>query len=242
MVALTLIADMPTLGVLLVVGITWAVLAPLLLAGAGAATGTAAAIQANRNRQSAEQASEANRGQSETQFTRDQAYQASLVNPFRQQMFQGRSLAQLELLRQAGQQQQPSVSGIPYANQSMIANVPRLTPQTLAALEALQANIMAGQTAPDYTKPHNTGQSAVLNLTGVANGTVDPSVARAYDTTGMVTTTPGGQRLTNPALIAKLRANNPSTGMHPIRGTNIGGLQRRQPGGTAVRDRSARPV
>jgi hypothetical protein len=103
------------------------------------------------------------------------AYGESQLDPFRQQMMQGRNLSMLDMKQnyQPTQQWSPLQPG-----QTREARGPSYapSPELLSWLSALKTNVAGGQNqAPTMTNPANYGQTSALDLVslGMGNGTGD---------------------------------------------------------------------
>jgi len=172
--AIIISGSMPTWTAFLpVVGIAWAVIAPLI---ASAISGYLSSKNNSDNREAQQQENAANRLFSEDQDLRHTALQESELDPFRAEMSQGKDLTALDLM---GRSNYTPVSV--QASGKYAKNVPQISggfsynmsPQNRANLAQLYAAVASGRTAPTMTNPLNFGKSSVLNLTGAPPATLD---------------------------------------------------------------------
>lgn len=116
--------------------------------------------------------------------TRNQAtaLTESGMNPFRQQLHQARSVADLDVLERASYNPVKLTPAAPYAGMA-----PQMSgglnytksPELVRSAAALKANVMGGNTAPTMTDPKNFGKTATLDLVRLGANGADPSAVNA---------------------------------------------------------------
>jgi hypothetical protein len=143
---------------------------------ANAATGIAGSISARKNQKKQLEAEKELANQKV-------ALEESGMNPFRQQLQQGKAIAGLDMLERASYA--PTQVNLP-AGSRYGGNVPQFTggfnytksPELTSSAGRLKTDVMAGHTAPSMTNPANYGRTAALNLTGPPIG---PSIDDMQD-------------------------------------------------------------
>lgn len=149
------------------------------LFGLGGASALSGAANSLIDRQSAKEAIE----QQERQSLRSTALQESTLDPYRQQMAQGRAATKLDLAANA--KYSPRSVSVPGAMAKYMPNIGggfsyERSPETTAGLAALLRSVLSGETAPTMTDAANYGKTGYNNnlLTSSASTgrTGDPSL------------------------------------------------------------------
>ena len=147
-------------------------LGSLLLGGLG---GLGQFFAAQQQAKAQKQMQEAQIAENQRSQNQDIAFKESQLDPFRQQMMQGRNVSMLDMK----QNYQPTQQWAPLQpGQTREARGPNYTasPELLSWLAALKTNIAGGQNqAPTMTNPANYGQTSALDLVslGMGDGTGD---------------------------------------------------------------------
>lgn len=179
-----------------------------MMAGATGAQALSSSIQAKNARKAQQQENSADRQMSEEQFAKELAFKQSLENPYRQQRSQVTTMGGLDALEQVGTRPSANLSSVPYAQPGMVASMPKLTPQTLMAIQAMRSNI-----AP--------GGPGAQGVTGMGMGAAGPTFDAATGGMGRRNEGAGGM-MSGAKTGAKLGSVVP--GMGTLAGAGIGAV------------------
>jgi hypothetical protein len=191
----------------------------LLSAGSGVAGGVFGAIENANNRKRQSQAQREAIEATRDANTLDVAAAESQQNPFRHQLFQAGSLADLDRLERATYTPVRLSAAPGYESY-----VPKRTggasytksPELTQAAAALKRNVLGGNVAPTVTDPTNYGKTAALDLLSLAAAGQDP---------GQVSGAAGPPRQTASYLEGVQTREAGGFGTAETRGTDVGVAQ-----------------
>lgn len=160
-----------------------AIMAALILAGAGAAS-SASSSMANRRSQREGNALTREQIAAEKEMQlKDIAAKEGMLDPFRDQLAQAGAIGKLDMMERASYSPTRMTPAGPYAE-----HVPNLTggfsyeasPEMRSSASALKRSVMSGQGAPSQAIPGNVGRTGALDLLRIAAGEVDAGAGNAF--------------------------------------------------------------